>query len=85
MVEIYVHLASPLHAFHAQLSSGLNVFMKYFSFSFLSVMLSKVHLIKRKHKVFWTIVPTKGNMPTYRDHSEVFMPDVLVMQSSSFS
>ena len=41
VVEKYVHLASPLHAFYAELSCGLNFVMKYFSFSFLSIILSE--------------------------------------------
>ena len=40
------YLASPLNAFYVShvLSYGLNLFIKYFSFSFLSNMLSELNL-----------------------------------------
>ena len=35
------YLASPLYAFYIELSSGLNLLIKYFSFSFLAKILSQ--------------------------------------------
>ena len=35
--------------------------------------------------MFGIFVRASGNVSTYRDHSEVFMSDVLVMQRSTIS
>ena len=85
MVVLHFHLASPLYAFCIELRSGLNLLIKCFSFSFLAIILSEFILKKGKHKIFGIFVRASGNVSTYRDHSEVFMSDVLVMQRSSIS
>ena len=75
---IHSYLASPLFAFYIELSSGLNLLIKYIFF-FSSQNTVTVHLIKRKHKIFGIFVRASGNMATNRDHSEIFMSNVLIM------
>ena len=53
-----------------------------FFFFFSSYYTVGVHFEKGKHKIFGTFVRASGNVSTYREHSEVFMSDVLVMQCS---
>ena len=43
------------------------------------------HFKKGKHKIFGIFVRASDNVSTYRDNSEVFMSEVLVMQRGSIS
>ena len=46
VVVLHLHLASPFYAFCIELRSGLNLLIKCFSFSFLSIILSEFILKK---------------------------------------
>ena len=70
---INVYLASPLYALCVELGSGLNLLTKYVFFLFSIYNTVRVHLIKRKYKVFRTVV--RVNL---QDHSEVFISNALV-------
>ena len=47
VVILYFHLAYPLYAFCTEFRSGLNLLIKRFSFSFLSIILSEF-ILKRE-------------------------------------
>ena len=68
-----------------ELRSGLNLLIQCFFFFFSCYYTVGAHFKKGKHKIFVIFVRASGNVSTYRDHSEVFMSDVLVMQRGSIS
>ena len=56
---IHSYLASPLYAFYIELSSGLNLLIKYFSFSFLA----KIDI---RHENL-RMIPVSGHIATCSD------------------